>query len=277
MPFPSAGTREPVQSGAHPRLVFLEKDLADLRACIKGEHGQRIVGAFLEVFDRPIDGPDGKLAAAVIHGLFYNIFNDSAHGRRAVELTLSGLADGGAGNVNKLAGRLRNAALAYDLAYDRFPENERRRVTARLARLADAVIPGQGLVGAFDGAPGDIKAAARAAALGLCALATWREKDGLPPSPSMPADAAPVGMTYLDYAVAVTANSTRRTLNTVEVDDRKNTGDRDLAILLLFAHAHERTTTRPLMPESLRLSLTPDPPPEPLLPLAWLLKAMQSN
>jgi len=237
-----------VRAGEHPRLLFREHELQRLRADVDTVSGRKFVGALLKQLDRVPASAEEELENAVVHGLLCGLFDDAAHGSRAADLVMSTLARGGPGDVDALATRLRNTALAFDLAYGSFDEGERRHVAGRLARLADAVLPGHGLVGDFDGEPGDLKKAGRVTALGLCALAVWRERNSLV-EPGEPDDDA----THMDYAVSVTANSVYRVFDHVLCSDVRGRVDAgDIGALLLFGNAYEHTMARSLVPDAIR-------------------------
>jgi len=164
----------PVKPGEHPRMLFRKADVPALRAKAKTDEGKAIVArlrtllgkngqALPAIFnDTPPDnhmkGPDLPLGAFTTwhgagYGMLYQLTGDAKYAelsRKAVELAFAGKIDRDnryswikPGTSLRAGSILAGTALAYDLSYDAWPADFRKRVVREIQTYAKVAASGE--------------------------------------------------------------------------------------------------------------------------------------
>jgi hypothetical protein len=181
---PAAGYA-PVLPGEHPRILFRKADLPALREKAKTPFGQETLAQ--------ATGP-----AAL--GLKYQLTGDADYARQAMEPIWKWMTDtiyhsaGGVGADSVSGPKCEQIALAYDLCYDAWPTDFKRRVEGYLARYIHASFHQHAFFltsrinwHACSNYAGPIYTAA-----GMAGLALWGEKGPRPARPESPLAVVPI-------------------------------------------------------------------------------------
>ncbi len=168
---------EPVQPGEHPRLLFRKKDLPALKAKARTPFGKAAVAKMSTnaagfAMQYALTGDESKAAEA----------------RRRVEEMMKD-EDKGSKRVRSrwIPWRMEQAAIAYDLCYDVWPEEFRRRTRDYLLRWAENVYFNRGRFDShMNWTYGTSHAATVMYAAGVATLAIWGEPGPEPARPVPP-------------------------------------------------------------------------------------------
>ncbi len=162
----------PLQPGEHPRILFRNRDLPEVRRRAETPMGQAALK---------------KLAAPVGLGIQYQLTGDRTHAEAAMPVIEQIIARGHLSDQygNNLGDRLEKTAVTYDLCYDAWPADFKRRVERYLQWGADCVFHGRRDMGR--GINWNIVSnwsAPLYAGAGFAGLALWGEKGPAPTAAS---------------------------------------------------------------------------------------------
>ena len=170
----------PVRPGEHPRILFRASDLPALKEKLEGPLG--------EVLFKKMGG--GRQPDAMGMAMKYALTGQREFAELARSATVQHMAGKSPGYSMRTAwGRLpEQIAVAYDLCYDAWPEDFKRRVEAHLVKTAETYLSGRGLSGGINWHVCSNWSSKIFAGLGFIGLALWGEKGPMPPRPDAQAE-----------------------------------------------------------------------------------------
>jgi hypothetical protein len=171
----------PPRGGEHPRILFRASDIPALKEKLKTPLGKAM-------FDRM---GDEKTADAIGQALKYVLTGDAQYAEKARAFAEKNMAGNAGGySMRSSAGRVpEQVALAYDLCYNAWPADFRKKVEDHLASEGERFLRGQGFSGGYNWHVSSNWGSKVFQGAGLMGLALWGEKGPQPPKPEG-ADAA---------------------------------------------------------------------------------------
>ncbi len=166
----------PVQPGEHPRLIFRRSDLERIKAFAENDSaGQAMMKRFWKVLDAKPQQQGGKfvLWPGVAYGFAYQMTGKDEYAAKARKLVERYFYPAGGQDIHHGPSMI-GMALTYDLCYDGWDEEFRRKVAGELQQRVLELYTGTyggGNMGGLNLAPWSNHNAIRASSYGLGALA----------------------------------------------------------------------------------------------------------